>query len=619
MRNIRFKLSLKHVAVFAALTVLSACGGSEDPFVTSTTTATSPAASVASLQLTTSTPTLPSDGSATATITAYALDSGNRFLANVPVTFSTSSGGLSFSLSGSATTPVTSTSGAATATLSTPDDPENRTITVTATAGSQTATVTVAVTGTRLSIQGAAALVIGETATYTVALINSANVGIPNTTVKLSSAASNALSASTLTTDANGNATFTLTASNSGTDTLTASALNISAKQSVSVNADSFTFTTPASNANVNIGTSTPVTVHWLSNNTPVVGQTVSFATTRGTLSSPSAVTDANGNATVNISSTNAGGATLTATASGTATTQETIEFVATTAASIDLQPSQFTVAPAGQSTLTAVVRDAANNLVKNKTVTFSVQDVTGGTLSVASAVTDSEGTAQSVYTAGSTTSAQNGVVITATVQGTSVSTSVDLTVATEALFVTIGTGNKVITNSASTQYSVVFAIQVNDANGAGVPNTAVSVSLWPTQYYKGYRIETPPSAPTGWGTNVTASCANEDVNRNGILDPGEDLNGNGKLDPGSPALVTPQSVTTDSTGNASVTVEYPEQYAYYVQVQLTASATVQGTEYSASQTFVLEGAVADFDSLTVAPPGTDSPYGIASVCTNPN
>ena len=67
---------------------------------------------------------------------------------------------------------------------------------------------------------------------------------------------------------------------------------------------------------------------------------------------------------------------------------------MATTPASIDVQPSAFAIATGQSSTLVAVVRDAPGNLVKNQTVVFTLVDVTGGTLSVGSAVTDSQGRA---------------------------------------------------------------------------------------------------------------------------------------------------------------------------------------------------------------------------------
>jgi len=73
-----------------------------------------------------------------------------------------------------------------------------------------------------------------------------------------------------------------------------------------------------------------------------------------------------------------------------------------------------------------------------------------------------------------------------------------------------------------------------------------------------------------------TGPCANEDVNHTGIYEASEDVNNNGKLDPGTVATVSPASVTTNSTGSATVQVVYPKDHAYYVTVQLT--ATCDGT-----------------------------------------
>ena len=153
-------------------------------------------------------------------------------------------------------------------------------------------------------------------------------------------------------------------------------------------------------------------TVRWLTNGSPVaVGTPVTFTTTRGTitgstgLSQRPAATPSSRSA-----STSAGGASIVAGTVAGDTAARSRRVRCETAATIDVQASTFTVGPDEQATITAVVRDPANNLVKNKTVTFTLTDVTGGTLSLASAVTDSQGRAQTVYTAGASTSARDGV-----------------------------------------------------------------------------------------------------------------------------------------------------------------------------------------------------------------
>ena len=105
-------------------------------------------ATASALSLTTSSSTIPSDGTAPATITAFARDANNNLIANVPVTFSTTSGGVAGSPA------VTGANGEATVTLSPAGDATPRTITVTATSGSLTATVNVqVVAGGTTSVQ----------------------------------------------------------------------------------------------------------------------------------------------------------------------------------------------------------------------------------------------------------------------------------------------------------------------------------------------------------------------------------------------------------------------------------------------------------------------------------
>jgi hypothetical protein len=524
---------------------------------------------------------------------------------NIPVTFVASSGGLAI------TQGTTNASGTATATIRANDDPTNRTITVTATAQAFSQTINVSVTGTRLSLQGPATLNLGQQGTYTISLLDSADRGVNNQAITVSSANGNTIApASPLRTNTSGQATFTVTVNSASNDTITVSALGLTATQPVAVNSASFAFTAPVENANINIGpTTTPITVRWTVAGVNQTGQVVQFASTRGTLSAPTAVVDGSGNATVNISSTSAGVASITATGSGGVSAQRLIEFIATTPASVDIQPNVFTLAPNEQATLTAIVRDTANNLVKNATVNFSLQsDTTGGTLSVASAVTDSQGRAQSVYRAGTVTSARDGVIVAANVAGAPQDT-VALTVATKAVFISLGTGNSITEDVSGAQYQLPFVVQVTDANGNGVPNVPLNMSVLSTRYLKGRRAYL--GAWTAYDPASPPTCLDEDTNRNGQLDPGEDTNLSTFLEAGNKALVTPNAVTTNAQGFANVTVLYPQEYAYWLEVALEARTSVQGTEFRANSTFLLPGLVGDFSNQNSAPPGPTSPFGV--------
>jgi len=611
----------------ATLTAGSAAAGTSIT-VTATTGGVSGKVSVTvantqqTISVITSLPQIPSDSSKSATITALVRNAQNQFVVGVPVTFTASSGGLTVIQT------VTGANGAATASLNAAGDPSDRTITVTATAGASTATVPVSVIGTKLTLTGSANLVQGSQGTYTVALIDAGGNGVPNQPVVLTSAKGNTLSATTVTTDSTGQKTFTMTAVNGGTDTITGTALGLQATQSVVVSSQNFAFTAPTANALVNIGTVTTLTVAWTANGVAQSGQTVNFSATRGTLSSSSATTDAMGNASVTLTSTTAGPSVISATGNGV-TAQATLDFIATAPTAVAVQAGPSTIVTQGQSTITATVRDANNNLVQGQVVDFAItQDSTGGTLSVASATTNAQGQASTVYTASTTTSASNGIIVSATVQGTAVTGSTTLTVAGQTVFLSLGTGN-LINAYSITQYGLPYSVQAVDAAGNGVNNVSVTFTVTSLGYIKGQRVWNGATWITQSNTLANDlyayvlagvdGCRSEDVNNNGVLDPGEDYNSNGKLDPGLVVSTDVGTATTANGGSAAVNLIYPRDHAYYVAVKLTATATVTGTQSSTSATFWLPGLAADFNTQTNAPPGPSSPYGTAATCGNKN
>jgi hypothetical protein len=422
-----------------------------------------------------------------------------------------------------------------------------------------------------------------------------------------------------VTTNSSGQANFTVTATTGGARTLTVAGMGLSTSLSVAVNSDTFSFISPAATpvTEVPLGNAQSVTVRWLVNGAPVAnGTMVNFSTTRGTLSATSAPTNA-GNATVTVTASNAGAAIVTA-SGGTSTAQVPLEFIATVPSSIDLQPSRFTLNPGQTSTITAVVRDAAGNLVKNQPVAFTLTDVTGGTLSVGAATTDSQGRAQTIYTAGPVTSANEGVLVRANVAAVPPA-QVALTVAGRQVFLSIGTGNE-MSEPNTAQYKVEYIVQVTDSNGNGVANVPVSLRVLSQTYFKGNRVAAIAPA-TGWSTTYTVpgGCPDEDVNRNGVLDTGEDFNASLRIEAGNIASVSPSNATTDADGFVLVNVFYPQEFAYYLAVSLSASTTVQGTEYVRASNFVLSGLATDFNDATKAPPGPTSPFGTANSCANPN
>ncbi|MFU8819149.1 MAG: Ig-like domain-containing protein, partial [Desulfurivibrio sp.] len=275
------------------------------------------------------------------------------------------------------------------------------------------------------------------------------------------------------------------------------------------------------------------------------------------------------------------------------------------------------------QSNLVAVVRDANDNLVKNQSIVFTVgPDTTSGTISPSPVMTDEYGRAETVYTAGSSGSAQNEVIIEAAVANTALITDTTITVGGKALFITLGTGNTIEVPDDQ-KYAKPYSVMVTDSSGHSVGGVEVALALWATHYHKGFHTW----GGTAWVQNITAAnCPNEDVNRNGISDPGEDYNGNTELDPGAVAAIHKQlsgssiyTVTTDDSGFADFYIIYLKDRALWAGVELTASTLVQGSESTRRVYFTLPILAADLTNENVSPPGSTSPFGTAASCSDPN
>ncbi len=640
------KKLLSLLVLAAAAFSLASCGGGDDGTILNPGSGTGTGPAVGSVQIIANSTQLPSDqtGASTVTLTIIVRDADNNALEDVPVTTSVTSGQI-------IPPAPTDASGTTTAQLSNGLDPTNRTITVSATAGASgtsagvTTTIDIAVVGTTLVITGPSALALNNSGQYTAVLKDSEGAGISGRTVTFTSANGNALSAPSVATSSSGNASTTLTAGTAGagnSDTLTASALGLTANFSISISGDAFGFISPAAGTEVNLNTPQVVEVRWLQNGAPVAdGSVVEFSSTRGTVSGVTATTG--GVAQATVTSATAGSAVVTARDPLTNTTATlNLEFIATVPATLDLQASPFTVPAGAQSSLTAVVRDTNQQLVKNASVQFQVISDTSGSpgVSPGTDLTDSLGTAQSVYTAGPNATAQNGVVIRAYIGPSDAplaEDTVQVTVAQQALFISLGTGNDIF-EPTTASFAKEWNIIVTDSVGNAVANKSVQVSLNSTEYRKGELLLT---TGEGWSSGLEGvhyvRCPDEDLNRNGILDALEDLNSSGRLEAGNVATVaavpsgasagspcasagatgTSAQVTTNSQGLARVCVIYPQDHNLWVKAQIEAKASVSGTEFARSQTFLLDAKAEDMNDENASPPGQFSPFGTDLDCSN--
>jgi Bacterial Ig-like domain (group 1) len=633
-------LSLR-VLLMGAITalVVAGCGGSGAGSGTTPTPTPAPGTGgpAASLQLLASSQQIKSDGTEAVNLTAVVLDAGGAAITDKLVTFKvTDPNGSAFlnNIGGSSGKATTDTNGTLTAILNLGNNKGNRTISVSASADAATSANQVVVAGTTVTISGANSMVFNSTNALTVLVKDASGKGIPGAPVSITSDLGNTLSLpAPAVTDALGQFKFDVKATKAGNDKLTVNALGATTTSAISVSGANFIFVTPptapANQVTVNIPQA--LTVHWDEAGAPKVGQPVTLTTTRGTITPSILAVDASGNVTATISSPSAGLATVTATGpGGVPSTSLELIFVTKTASAINVQADKTTLpinvsgATTSRARITAVVRDAANNLVKDARVNFNIaKDTSGGSLSTGSSITDISGAASVDYVAGTISSAQNGVEIQATVVdvgGAAVTVapgSVFLTVGGQSLFVRLETDNTI--GSSGVTYVKSYVALVTDSAGNPIVGVPVQFKLKPADspnfaYFKGQHFAT----PTAWVQSVAASCYNEDINYNGVLDPLEDVNGDGLLTPGNVASVN-TNVATDNSGFATANVTYAKNYARWATVTLEAKISVAGTESVASTTFVLLGLAADYNDIKVNPPGRFSPFGTAAACTDPN
>jgi hypothetical protein len=393
------------------------------------------------------------------------------------------------------------------------------------------------------------------------------------------------------------------------------------------------------------------------SSGTAIVGAAI--AVTASGLTGASGTTDSHGEFTYSYTAPAAAGiVNITAVAAGVSLTQpvtvqagasiDPVPAGSVTSASISVDPSVVSV-NTGTSNNRAEIRalflGAANAPVKNIRVRFDLAgdpNSVGGTFTTGTdmAYSDVNGVATSAYVPGTRSSPTNGVTIRACwdyndfAAGTCPNaTTKTLTVTSEALAVSIGFDATISDGTSGLTYVKKFVVTVADAAGQAKSDILITPSIDLVNYIKGYYI-----TPGGWTLAAGSGqmCANEDINRNGVLEATEDFNANGQLDPRkSDVLVSVVgSNKTNSSGIVVLQIEYPKSVATWIQYKLSVTAGgVSGTEGRASLTKVLTADAGSFTSTT-APAFVVSPYGTGTgapttytppggtaitVCTDPN
>ncbi|MDE2368388.1 MAG: Ig-like domain-containing protein [Burkholderiales bacterium] len=595
---------------------LTATSGSVSSTAPLNVVAASTSSVPAKVAILSSSPSVLTGGNAV-TLSAFVVDANNNALPSATVAFSADTG----ILSNVQTT--TNASGVATATFSGGADRSNRTATITVSSGSLTNTITLPITGTKLTLSGPTSAVLGTTVTMSVTATDSTNAVISGIAVTGTSSLGNKIVATpSTTTNASGTITFNYTATTSGADAIAfnGAGYTVSPPQLLNISAMNFGFTTPAASTAVPVNQGQALAVQLLSGGLPQAGVAVTFATSGGSLTSTTATTDATGTAQTSVSSASAGPLLIqaTVTVGGNSTTATLpLTIVGTAPAAITLQVNPTSLQPnlngttTNQAQLQAKVTDAAGNPVPNVTVNFTrTADPSGGTLQQVSAITNAVGQAQVNYIAGPVSTANDGVVLQASVASTpTINATAALTVNGAALYIALGTGNTIRQIDAQTN-AQDWVAYVTDSNGIAVPSVNLTIKGIPA-YYRTGRLAWNSVANIWTYTAPIWQCRNEDQLGTGIFDPTYDDSGDGIFEPGNVIAVAPATVPTSTAGLATVTLTYAKSYALWVGMKLTASATVAGTESSNSTQFTVSGLASDYTNQQVSPPGVESPYGL--------
>lgn len=382
--------------------------------------------------------------------------------------------------------------------------------------------------------------------------------------------------------------------------------------------------------------------------------------------------TDSNGKFVYNYTAPAVtGDASIKATAGGVSNTQ-TVQVQASGAgaippAAIAVQSPSIAASPSvvavntgstsNQAELRALFLGAGNAPVKNVRVRFDLAgdaNSIGGTLTAGTNVvySDASGIASTAYVPGSRFSPTNGLTVRAcwsvndfaagtcptNVPGVSGSVTTTLTVVSDSLSVTIGTNALIEVGPSGLDYVKKYLVQVNDSSGNAKAGVRISSSIDLPQYQKGEWVV----AGDAWAKVQRATCDNEDLNRNGVMQDfgngnNEDANRTGALEPRK-ADVTISFVgsdTTDSRGQVVLQINYPQNVGSWLRFNIQVAASgVAGTEGRTSFAGILPVPADAVSDAKKEPPFRLAPYGIQAsptvltstpagqtgmLCTNPN
>ena len=397
-------------------------------------------------------------------------------------------------------------------------------------------------------------------------------------------------------------------------------------------------------------------------NSNPMSGQSIVINGVDGVEVSGS--TDVNGNYSYSYTAPSAGGnLDIRATAGGVSVTQTVLvesgtgtippASIAVQSASLAASPSVVPVntgSTSNRSELRALFLGTGNTPVQNVRVRFDLDgdaNSIGGTLTSGTNVvySDTNGVATTAYVPGSRFSPTDGLTVRACWSATDFpagtcpnAATATLTVVSEALSVSISTNALIEVGPSGLDYIKQYLVQVNDSSGNAKAGVQISPSVDLLRYFKGEWVVVGDK----WVKVQRASCDNEDLNRNGVLEVYsngaiEDANATGKLEPrkADVNISFVGSSTTNSDGQVVLKITYGQSLGSWLEFNiLVAASGVAGTEGRTSYQGVLPVLADAISDPDVEPAFRQGPYGLLAspttpttnpegqtglLCTNPN
>jgi hypothetical protein len=407
------------------------------------------------------------------------------------------------------------------------------------------------------------------------------------------------------------------------------------------------------------------------SSGNPIPNVSVKLGGTVPALQNQTIVTNSSGSASKSFAAPAASGVyTITASGNGVSAAEYQLQVFSSAipaavipagaVPSLSASPNVLAINSPGSTINKSVLRflflDSFNQPIQNVRVRFD--DTTTGLAAVNASIssgtstlyTDTSGSVTAQYISGQNSSPTNGVTVKACYSSNDfasntcpASVTTSLTVAGQALAVSIGDDN--LLEKGSGTYIKRFAVTVADSAGRAVSNAPVDISVDLTHYGKGsfdyfYQADgtavfplsvVPQDLTAAYPSDTTNPsdlgqrvwCANEDMNRNGNVDPLENINGsvdsNGQatLEPRKSDLLVsyadPTVTSTNANGILVIKVEYSQRFATWLAYKVRVTANVSGSQGMAERLFVTNYVEGDEKNGSFLEP----PYGFSS-CRSP-